>query len=75
MGKNDNQDDDQRELEAYALRLQFSIHQLAMKSTEMAEDEFQTALYAIGVLPGMPEFDEANRARVRFQRKESSSVS
>jgi hypothetical protein len=75
MGKDHNQDDEQNELETYALRLQFSIHQLAMKSTEMTEEEFETTLYAVGVLPGMEEFDEAKRALARFQRKESRSIS
>ena len=75
MGKNHDQDDDQRELKEYARQLQFKIHQLAMRSTEVTEEDFDADLSTLfGLTPGMPEFDEAKRAWHRFRRKDARST-
>ena len=74
MAKKHNHDDEELGLQDYARRLQFSMHQLAMTSTDMEEAEFEAALYTLGVVQGMPEFDEAKRAWVRFQRKDARSA-
>jgi hypothetical protein len=76
--KRDHDGDDEqqreRELREYARKLQFAMHQLAMKSTERTEEEFEADLATMGVWPGMPEFEEAKRAWIRFQRKGVRSV-
>jgi hypothetical protein len=74
MGNRSDQDDDQRELQEYARKLQFQMHQLAMRSTERTEAEFEGDLSTLGVLPESPEFDEAKRAWRRFQRKDAHST-
>lgn len=74
MGKSRDTDDDERDLEDYARRLRFSMHQLAMRSTQRTEQDFEADLSTLGVLPGMPEFDEAKRAWLRFQKKDVRSV-
>lgn len=74
MGKSHDQDDDGRDLQDFARRLQFSMHQLAMKSTERTEEDFEADLSTLGVIQGMAEFDEAKRAWQRFRKKDVRSV-
>ena len=40
---------DERELQDYARRLRFTMHQLAMRSTDRTEEEFEEDLFTIGV--------------------------
>jgi hypothetical protein len=46
--------------------LRFAYHQIARDCP--TEADFISNMYMIGVLPGTPEFAEAKRAWVRFQR-------
>jgi len=74
MGKSRDQDDDGRDLQDFSRRLQFTIHQHAMRFKEATEEDFEADLSAVGVISGMPEFEEAKRAWRRFQKKDAHSV-